>query len=98
MTPEREGLYDVVRNVDNELLFCIRARTGVPDHPRLFYDGSNRAVLRRDKKRLILLDHLPLSTQKLLRNLEVVLFAEIMDNELEREYEALVTKVRNLPQ
>ncbi|MGD9637686.1 MAG: hypothetical protein AB7U85_01335 [Alphaproteobacteria bacterium] len=97
MTPELEGLYDVVRNVDDELLFCIRARTGVPDYPRLFYDGSNKAVLRRDKKRMILLDHLPTATQKQLRTLEVVLFAEIMDNELEREYEALVTKVRKLP-
>lgn len=80
MIPEREGLYDVVSNVDNELLFCIRARTGVPERPRLFYDGSDRAILRRDKKRAILLEHLPSSTQKMLRNLEVVLFAEIMDN------------------
>ena len=97
MIPEREGLYDVVCNVDNELLFCIRARTGVPDHPRLFYDGSNKAILRRDKKRAILLEYLPKNTQRLLRSLNVVLFAEIMDNELEREYEALVTKVRSLP-
>lgn len=97
MIPEREGLFDIVRNVDNELLFCIRARAGVPDHPRLFYDGSANAILRRDRKRAILLEYLPEDAQKLLRSLDIVLFAEIMDDELEREYEALVTKVRKLP-
>ena len=42
---EKEGLYDVVRNKDGELLFCIRARNGKPDHPRFFYDGAGTALL-----------------------------------------------------
>ena len=97
MLVEKEGPYDVVTNVDGELLFCISARTGIPDGPRLFYDGSGNAVLRRDRKRLILLEYLPYNTRILLRTIETVLFAEIMNNELEREYDAIVTKVRELP-
>jgi hypothetical protein len=98
MPIENEGPFDVVTNVDNELLFCVKARMGVPDTPRLFYDGSDRAVLRRDRKRSIRLEYLPRRTQKLLRHLETVLIAEIMDDQLQREYDAIVTKVRSLPE
>ena len=32
---EKEGLFDAVQNKDGELLLCIKARLGKPDHPRL---------------------------------------------------------------
>lgn len=98
MPIEKEGPFDVVTNVDNDLLFCIKARAGVQDSPRLFYDGTESAVLRRDRKRFIRLDYLPVKTQKLLRKRKTVLIAEILDDQLQREYDAVVTKVRSLPE
>jgi len=94
---EREGLFDAVQNKDGELLFCIKARTGRPDHPRLFYDGEVTALLVRDTKRSILLEYLsPLATEALAVE-DKVLIAEILENELEHEYYAPVSKVRKLP-
>ena len=97
MTAEREGLYDVVQNKDGELLFCIRARTGVPVQPHFFFDGVETGLLMRDAKRAILLEFLsPLAIQSLQRE-DKVLVAEILDDELEHEYYAPVSRVRKLP-
>ena len=94
---EREGLYDVVQNKDGELLFCIRARAGVPDHPHFFFDGIETGLLMRDGKRAILLEYLsPLAIESL-QTENKVLVAEILDNELEHEYYAPVSRVRKLP-
>ncbi len=94
---EREGLYDVVRNKDGELLLCIRARNGKPDHPRFFYDGASTALLLRDPKRSILLEYLSPMAVKSLQKEDKVLIAEILDDELEHEYYVPVSKVRKLP-
>ncbi len=94
---EHEGAYDVITNVDEELLFCVRARAGVPVEPLLYYDGSGSAVLQRDKKRMIMLDSLPMNAKRLLRKVDKVLFAEILDRNLEREFLAEVVKVKELP-
>ena len=97
MAAEREGLYDVVQNKDGELLFCIRARTGVPVQPHFFFDGVETGLLMRDAKRAILLEFLsPLAIQSLQRE-DKVLVAEILDDELEHEYYAPVSRVRKLP-
>lgn len=94
---EREGYYDIVRNKDGELLVCIRARKGKPDHPRFFYDGNDTALLLRDPKRSILLEYLSPMAYRALQREEKILIAEILDNELEHEYYAPVSKVRKLP-
>lgn len=94
---EKEGLYDVVMNKDGELLFCIRARAGKPDHPHFFFDGVQTALLMRDSKKAILLEYLSPMALKSLQKEAKVLIAEILDNELEHEYYAPVSKVRKLP-
>lgn len=94
---EKEGLYDVVRNKDGELLFCIRARNGKPDHPRFFYDGARTALLLRDTKRSILLEYLPEMAILSLQKEDKVLIAEILDDELEHEYYAPLSRVKKLP-
>lgn len=94
---EKEGLYDVVLNKDGELLLCIRARTGAPVQPRFFYDGIQSALLMRDGKRAILLEYLSPKAVTALQKQDKVLIAEILDNELEHEYYAPVSKVRKLP-
>lgn len=94
---EKEGLFDAVQNKDGELLLCIKARLGKPDHPRFFYDGEQTALLIRDQKRSILLEYLsPLATEAL-ETEDKVLIAEILDDELEHEYYAPVSRVRKLP-
>ncbi|MCQ2966081.1 MAG: hypothetical protein MJ250_05000 [Alphaproteobacteria bacterium] len=94
---EKEGLYDVVQNKDGELLFCIRARTGAPVQPQFFYDGVETALLVRDSRRAILLEFLSPMAVMALQKQNKVLIAEILDNELEHEYYAPVSKVRKLP-
>lgn len=94
---EKEGLYDIVQNKDGELLFCIRARPGSPDHPHFFFDGGQTALLMRDGKKAILLEFLSPMALKALQKETKVLIAEILDNELEHEYYAPVSKVRKLP-
>ncbi len=94
---EKEGLYDVVRNKDGELLFCIRARNGKPDHPRFFYDGAHTGLLVRDSKRAVLLEYLPVGAVSSLQREDKVLVAEILDDELEHEYYAPLSRVKKLP-
>lgn len=94
---DKEGVYDVVTNVNNELLFCIRARAGIPNNPRFFYDGGAHAILYRDAKRSILLEHLPKNTIKNLADLDKVLIAEIDNDELKNEYFAAICRIRKLP-
>ncbi|MCQ2915000.1 MAG: hypothetical protein MJ247_07395 [Alphaproteobacteria bacterium] len=94
---EKEGLYDIVQNKDGELLFCIRARAGSPAQPHFFYDGVETALLMRDARRAILLEYLSPMAVMALKKQDKVLIAEIMDDELEHEYYAPVSKVRKLP-
>ena len=94
---DREGIYDVVTNVNKELLFCIRARAGIPNNPRFFYDGGPHAILYRDAKRSILLEYLPKSTMQALADLDKVLIAEIDNDELKNEYFAAICRIRKLP-
>ncbi len=94
---EKEGLYDVVQNKDGEILFCIRARSGAPDHPRFFFDGVETALLMRDGKRAILLEYLSPMALTSLQKEAKVLIAEILDDELQHEYYAPVSKVHKLP-
>ncbi|OPZ77827.1 MAG: hypothetical protein BWY78_00849 [Alphaproteobacteria bacterium ADurb.Bin438] len=97
MSLDKEGAYDVVINVNKELLFCIRSRNGTPNNPRFFYDGGEHAILYRDAKRSILLEYLPKEVIKLLPDLDKVLVAEIENDELKNEYFAAICKIRKLP-
>ena len=94
---EKEGPYDVLINVDNELLFCLRARTGAPAGSRLLYAGGDKAVLIRDPKRSVVLEYLPEGTKKALGDAGRVLIAEIEDRNLRYEYFARVTRMKELP-
>ena len=51
----------------------------------------------RDGKRAILLEYLSPKAVTALQKQDKVLIAEILDNELEHEYYAPVSKVRKLP-
>lgn len=94
---EREGRFDVVRNKKGELMFCVKARAGEVEAPQLLYDGGDAALLIRRRGQSVFLDDLHPESKVLLKKARQVLFAEIEDNDLVREYMVQVNKVRKLP-
>ena len=101
---ETEAFYDVLSNADGELLFCIKTRTGSPDHPQILFNGEQHALLYRTAEQMIVLDYIHPDVAPLLDKAESVLVAEFNEETPEnpqkgivREYTAVVRHVSKLP-
>ena len=55
---ETESFYDVLSNADGELLFCIKTRSGSPEHPQILFNGEQHALLYRTAEQMIVLDYI----------------------------------------
>lgn len=94
---ETEAFYDVLQNMDDELLVTVRARTGGPVEPVIFYDGKDHALLQRNEDMFIILDYLHPDVRKLFYNSKSVLIAEFKDTGIIREYHVPIKTVESLP-
>ncbi len=96
--PELEGHYDILQNSNGELMLSIRSRKGVPENPKILYDGGKHALLYRNKKKPIFLDYINPKISKSLFSVETVIIAEFIDNGgIARSYSVPVKRVRKLP-
>ena len=105
---EKEELYDVLVNSQNEIMFSIKARDGEPVSPKLIYDGAEHALFYRKSPKpespqnppeRVLLDFIDESIRPLLQQKQNVLFMEV-DYESEtvlRAYKVSVLNVSKLP-
>lgn len=94
---ETEAFYDVLQNMDDELLVTVRARTGGPSEPVIFYDGKEHALLKRNDDMFIILDYLHPDVRKLFFDSKTILIAEFKDTGIIREYHVPVKAVDKLP-
>lgn len=93
--PQNE--YDVLQNAFGEVLFAVRARMGNASTPRLVYDGHNQAIFYRTPKQPMLLDKIPHNVSQALLKVQKVLFVEVHDQSIIREYIAPLELVAHLP-
>lgn len=89
--------YDVLQNAEGELLIAIRARMENAENPRVLYDGKKQAVFYRNSKQTIVLDQIPEKFSHALMQVPQVLFVEVQDETVIREYVAPVLSVPVIP-
>lgn len=93
---QSEGRYDIIQNGAGELLIIIRSRAGIPDNPRLVYDGGPRALLYRSRESSVMLGDIDMEARVALRAADEVIIVETEDDEVIREYTVPVRNVRSL--
>jgi hypothetical protein len=95
--PEQEEFYDILQNSSGDLLISIKAREGGPEEPKIVYDGGEHALLYRSKGFSITLDFIHPEAREPLANVDSVLIVEFDNDEVVREYDVPVKKVKKLP-
>lgn len=97
VTIEPTNEYDILQNEDDEILIALRARMGGVDHPRALYDGKDKVVFYRNGDQTIFFENVPESFRKPILNVKEVLFVEVRDDAIIREYMVPLQKVAKLP-
>ena len=92
----QEGRYDILQNEAGEILIIIKYHEGEPDNPRIVYDGTDTALLYRNKESAVLLEHINIKAREPLMKIEEVLLVEIQGDEVAREYKVPMRKIRSL--
>ncbi|MBR7158118.1 MAG: hypothetical protein IKD08_00340 [Alphaproteobacteria bacterium] len=94
---ETEDFYDIVENPDGELLFCIKARQGGPERPKILYGGAEHALFYRSNDQTVVLDYVHPEVRESLRKVKSVLIVEFHGEAIIREYNVPVRQVAQLP-
>jgi hypothetical protein len=91
--------YDILENEDNELLFTITRSEGgpdAPDNPKLYYDGGDHAIFVKNSTAAVLCDFIHPGVRGSLSRCKEVLFAELEDGGIKREYMAPVVHCESI--
>lgn len=91
-----EGRYDIVQNAFGEILIIINYHESEPDNPRVVYDGTDTALLYRNKKSAVLLESITTKAKESLMKVDKVLIVEVRDDDVVREYNVPMRKIRSL--
>lgn len=95
--PERlAGCYDLMSDGAGRVLLVVDACDGEPEHPRLVYDGSDRMAFHRSRRAAFTIDGLTAEAREALAGASEVTVAEIGGEEVVREYDVALCRVRSL--
>lgn len=97
VSKQKNNEYGVLLNEEGEVLFAIRARLDGAQQPRMLYDGGDCAVFYRSKEHIIYLENLIAMVRKPLSQIKQVLFVEVFENAIVREYIVPVSFVDKMP-
>lgn len=92
----QEGRYDILQNAAGELLIIIRYHEGEPDNSRIVYDGTDTALLYRNKESALLLEHINEKAREPLMKVDNVLIVEVKEDVAAREYKVPIRKIKSL--
>ncbi|MGD9638544.1 MAG: hypothetical protein AB7U85_05755 [Alphaproteobacteria bacterium] len=95
--PEQEELYDILQNSSGDLLISIKARKGLPEEPKIVYDGGEHALLYRNNGLTIMLDYIHPEARQSLFYADTVLVVEFDNDDIAVEYEVPIRIVKKLP-
>jgi hypothetical protein len=102
---EKQDFYEIIENKYGEIAIFIDAREGIPEDPRLFFDGKKTALLRRNSELSIKLENVHKEAKNPLAEAEIVMIIELsqgsmvqrvygvpLENVEEIEYEGSLTR------
>ena len=90
------GQYSIMQNEQGEIMLMMNAREGEPENPRFIYDGSGTALLYRNQDSSVAFRNISEEAREPLKNVDVVLVVEVLNDDVEREYMAPVRIVKNV--
>ena len=90
------GRFSVLQNDKGEIMLLMDAREGEPDDPRFIYDGSDTALLFRSFESNVAIRNLGEEAREPLKNAKEIHVVEIVDEDVKRDYMALVRIVKNV--
>lgn len=93
---EKQDFYEIIENKYGELAVFIDARPGSPVKPVLEFDGKETALLKRDERLAVRLDHIDAETRNVLAESEFVMIVELNGEEVERVYGVPVDNVEEI--
>ncbi len=94
---EPNGEYDILQNERHEVLMVIRARMGGIDAPRILYDGQDKILFYRNKNQTIVFNQIIPNVATAIMQADEVLFVEVQDEAIVREYKVPLQKVPRIP-
>ncbi len=89
--------YDILQNEENEILIALRARMGGVETPRMLYDGQDKILFYRNEDQTIVFDQILPDVAAALMLVDKVLFVEVRDEAIVREYMVPMQKVARIP-
>lgn len=92
---EEFSTYDMLVNAAGEILIVINKINGEPQDPRCEHDGSDCAVLFKNKDEAITLTGLSEEAESLLGTVDTILIVEVENGEPICEYNATVKHLKN---
>lgn len=84
--------YSLLKNSSDELLLLVRGFSSPPPEPKLYYDGTSRALLKGDTGSFTL-EHLIETAREALSSHSTLDVVELKDNKVTREYTAPIIEV-----
>lgn len=93
---EKQDFYEIIENKYGELAIFIDAREGVPENPVLEFDGKESALLKRDARLAVKLDHINKETIEPLAESEFVMIVELKGKMVNRVYGVPVDNVEEI--
>lgn len=81
-----ENQYDMLQNENGDILIIIGKHGGEPQNPKLYYNGDDLLVLRKNDKTSIALRNLDKDVKKALNQVGGILIIEVEDEEVVQEY------------
>ena len=93
---EQGDRYDILQNEEGKIVIVINDHEGEPDNPRIVYDGTDKALLYRNKKTAVVLEHICAKAKEPLMKVDEILVVEVKDDDVVREYKVPMRKVKSL--
>ena len=88
--------YDILQNDKGDILIIIQERKGPAETPVFVYDGSQYALLYRSHESSVFFDDIAEGAREPLKSVEELHVVEITDDDVVREYKAMVRIVKDV--
>ena len=88
--------YDILQNDKGDILIIIQERQGPAENPIFVYDGSQYALLYRSHESSVFFDDIAEGARTPLKSVGEIQVVEITDDDVVREYKAVVRMVKDV--
>lgn len=94
---DTETAFAVLRNDQGAIVLAMNAHSGVPESPRLLFDGVDSAMLYRSRGKTIRFSQIHRDVVDDIRQLDQLIVAEWDQHDMKQAYQVPVKHVERLP-